>query len=596
MEDENNVVVEAEPEAEAPAEEQTIVPIIQQEPKKKKKSHKGLIIFLIIFLVVFVITPGTLFLLVYDTSMMKVTLDESFDQEKFTNSLVYDSLDNVKDDGLVKFSVSESDINNLIYSTYKENTELKKYLKQMAVDVKNDKYVFNISAKLGFFQTRLKLTTKLEKTMIAKDGGAEEEAYAFIIKDITLGKLPMKDLAMTILKNAITEDVKNSLHDSPLKLNIDLDKSRFYIFTSDFTSMINEAMGSASSSSEYGTFLASFINDFLESQLLQLDFYGNESLTAQVNLNKITGNDYDEGQYVNYSMPYEDTTTNLSFGGEQKKLSLDTIRDALVVLLNNNLVTKEQMSDVSEYLFNGYHDSNAPSCDLSAIGISDKTTYKGFNLYPNFSIDSLVSNLITNFSQYDSSQNSFNIANLSESDINRYLHTQRIFGNKYFLTSEVEAGQYKSSYVAFDNAYINVTNDKAVLSIGLNVNGLETILTILLDYDAALSSGTKLVYNTVELYFGGTNEDGSRIAASEGTKSLMFTTLGGSVNCSSFTFSQDGKLTIDFADIIEQGAASIGIGNAEYKNFLQNEATIAVSVDGTDIVDNSVIRIVANRI
>lgn len=560
---------------------------------KRKKSKKWLAVLIIIF-VVFILPPVLLFALTYDTSLMDITLDETFDAKSFTDTLVYSSLDNVKDTGLLTFSAGESDINNLIYSTYRENEQVKKYLQQFAVDVKDDTYVFNVSAKLGFYQTRARITTKLEKTMIEKTPGVEEEAYAFVVKGADIGKLPVKDLVMFILKRVVSEEMKNTLYDSPLKLNVDLDHSRFYIFTSDLTSIIDSSLGSGSS--DYGNFLSSFIKDFLDSQLLDLDFYGNESLSANVDLNKIAGNDYGEGQYVYYPMPYATTTTKLTFGGEQKTLSLDVIRDALVVLLNNGLIQKNQMNDVSEYLFNGYHNNNAPACDLSIIGINNKNTYKGFNLYGSVSIDSMVTSSVSDFEDYNPSMNSFQIASITEKDVNDYLHSQRIFGNKFFLTNEVGNNQYKSSYVAFDNAYLNLTANNAVLSAGLNVNGFETTITMLMDKDATASTGSKLVFNTNQMYFGGTQDGQDRISASDGTKSMIFSTIGGSVNCDSFSFSADGKLTIDFTNLINQATNLIGASEFEYKDFLLHNARCDVSVEGNNITDNSVIKIVANRI
>lgn len=558
---------------------------------KKKKSRAGLV-FLLIFLIVFIILPGTLLLLAYDTSMLDITYDETFNQEKFSKSLIYNSLDNVAETGYAEFSASESDVNNLIYSGYKNNSQVTKYVKQFAVDIKDDEYVFTVSAKYAFYQTRVKLTTKFEKTMV-EDHGESKEAYTFQIKGASIGKLPVKDLVTFIAKKAVNDSIKQSLYNTPLKLNLDLDNSRLYILTSDFASIVDQALSHGSS--EYSDFLAAIVNDFLNSKLLEFGTFGNEALAARIMLSEITGNDYGEGQYVYYKMPYETTTTKLTIGGEQKQLSLDTIKEALIVLLNNGLIEESQMSNVSEYLFNGYHDSNAPTCSLTSIGINNKESYRGFDLPLGYSVSDIISNGITSFAGFDTSLNSFNIANITEKNINDYLHSQYIFGNKFFLTNEVEAGQYKTSYVALDNTYINFTEDGAVLSVGLNINGLETILTLLMNYDAASSSGTKLVYDTNELYFGETKEDNSRVAASNPTKALIFKTLKNAISDNAFVFSEDGKLTIDFTNVINQAINNIGAGNAAYKDFLQHHSTCSVAVDGENIADNTVIRINANR-
>lgn len=558
---------------------------------KKKKSKAGLIIFLI-FLTIFIIIPGVLLLLIYDNGMMNITYDEAFNNEKFSQSLVNDSLDNVAETGYAEFSVSESDLNNIIYSSYKDNDQVRKYVKQVAVDIKDDEYVFYLSAEVfNFYKTRVKLVTKFEKAMVEDEGGVNKEAYVFTIKSASLGKLPVKDLATFLLKKFAGDNIKNLFHDTPLKLNIDLDKSRLYIFTEDFASIVDTAL--ANGSSDYGEFLHAIISDFLKSQLLEIGTFGNEALTARIKLDEITGNDYGEGQYVYYKMPYETTTTKLTVNNQQKQLSLETIKEALVVLLNDGLITKEKLNDVSEYLFNGYHDNNAPDCSLNIIGINNKETYKGFNLPLGYSVTDIIQNGIVTFTDFDTSLNSFNIANLTEKDVNDYLHSQYVFGNKFFLTSEVETGKYKTSYVALDNTYINFTEDGAVLSVGLNINGLETILTMLMDYDTSLSNGTKLVYDTNELYFGATKEDDSRVSASAGTKSLIFKTLKGSITDEAFVFSEDGKLTIDFSQVINTAVNSLPAG--PYKSFLQSQSTLGVEVEGNTIAENTVIKVIASR-
>ena len=180
-------------------------------------------------------------------------------------------------------------------------------------------------------------------------------------------------------------------------------------------------------------------------------------------------------------MPYENTTTKLTINNQQKKLSLDTIREALVSLMDQGLIEESNLNLVSEYFFNGYHDDNAPDCDLNSIGINDKNAYQGFNVVTPLSVDDLIRNSVSSFDGYSPILTSFDIANLKEDDVNTFLHTQNIFGNKFFLTREVSDGKYKTSYIALDNAYINLTSNGAVISAGLNINGLETNVTMLME-------------------------------------------------------------------------------------------------------------------
>ena len=560
-----------------------------EQPKKKKKKHVGLIIFLIIFVVIFVLPPAFVFIFIYDTSMMKVTYDQTFNAEKWGEALVMDSLDNTVTDQAASFSITESDINNIIYQSIKDEEELNKYVKQIAIDIGKKNYNFNISAKLGFFQTRLKLSMRIEKLKMPK-GSTEEDAYVFTMSGASIGRLPnLKNLVTTILKNSVGD---STFGDDNFKIYSDVAHSRFYVFTSDFRKLINTALSGDGGSSQFYT---SFVNDFLDSGLVEVNFYDNDALTIKVKLNELTGNDYGEGQYVYYGMPYENTTTKLTINGEQRKLSLDSIRDALVSLLNNGLITQAEMNTVSEYLFNGYHDSNAPSCSLESIGITNKEAYLGFNVAANISIDNLITNSVKDFSGYNMFQNSFDIADLKESDVNAFLHTQRLFGNKFFLSRTKDDNSYKASYIAVDNAYINLTSNGAILTAGLNINGLETIVTILMNNDLEHTGGAKMAFKTSEIYFGGTDEHGEHISASDGTKSLLFTTLRDAASSDSFSFSEDGSLQIDFTALIQQGMNQI-VTDPEYKDFLNEHAAYSVRVVGENVSDDNVIRLTANRI
>ena len=586
MDNEENVVTnEAE---ETPTPDLTIK---VNKPKKKSKKKVVIIVLLVVFLVLFVFPPAFVFIFIYDTSKMKVTYDEAFDSDKWAESLVMDSLDNTVSEGAAKFSISESDVNNMLYQSYKDNEEMQQFVKQIAIDVKKNSYVFSISASLGFFNTRIQIVTNLSKGQVENRNGYLEDAYIFTIKDVVLGKVPgLKPLVMSILKQSIGDSFSSG--DSQFEIHADLDHSRFYVFASDFRNMIGNALGGGSGSSNFYT---SFIYDFLDNGLVDVDFYSNEALTIKVQLDKLTGNDYDEGQYVYYNMPYENTTTKLTINNQQKKLSLDTIREALVSLMDQGLIEESNLNLVSEYLFNGYHDDNAPDCDLNSIGITDKNTYQGFNVVTPLSVDDLIRNSVSSFDGYSPILTSFDIANLKEDDVNTFLHTQNIFGNKFFLTREISDGKYKTSYIALDNAYINLTSNGAIISAGLNINGLETNVTMLMDIDEENSNNAKLAYTVNEIYYGSTDGEGNRITANDGTKGLLFQTLKNSVNSEAFTFTEDGLFIMDFSDLITQGINLIGAGQEEYRDFLLSGAKYSVKVVGDNVTDNSVIRVTASR-
>ena len=358
--------------------------------------------------------------------------------------------------------------------------------------------------------------------------------------------------------------------------------------------MINKGISGGSGSSD---FYFSFINDFLDLNLIKIDFYGGESINIDVNLERLTGNDYDAslGENVYYPMNYDATTTKLTINGEEKKLSLDVIREALVSLMNQQLINTSNLNAVSDYLFRGYNGTNAPEANLTSIGIPVKETYKGFNLVTSEDIDVILANAISTFDGYSMSLNSFDIAKLKESEINLFMKTQSALGHKFFLQREVADGQNKINYIALDNAYMNLYGDAAIISVGLNINGLETWTTLKMDADKSNTDTHKLVYKPADLYFGKASE---KLTVSDESKKVIYETLAEAVNQSSFKFERDGTMTISFDSLFTNAVNSIDTSNpimAQYKTFLQNNADISVMIEGDAVTDNSTVKIQAVR-
>ena len=554
-----------------------------------KKFFRGLIITLVVLII---LPIALVFIFLFDTGKMKVTYDDNFTMETWSQALVVDSLDPAESEKKAKFTVTEADINNILYSGIKGNTQIQKYLTQFAIDIQEDAYTLNVSGKFYFFETRAKLTAKL-----SKDKVGDKDAFILSVDKMSVGRLTqLKPIVMFFLNRFLTDDTLDALT-ANIKLHTDLENSRLYIYTEDLREMINKGVNGGSGTSE---FYFAFINDFLDMNLVSFDFYGGDSLTVDINLQPLTGNDYDAsaGENVYYPMPYENTVTKLTIDGEQKQLSLNVIKEAIMTLMNEGEITPTNLSQVSSYLFNGANGSNVPSCDLSKIGIISPNTYLGFSdLVASSSIDDMLKGAVSTFDGYstDLSINSFDIATLKESEINLFLKSQSCFGMKYFLTRQIGEGDFKVNYIALDNAYMNIYGDNAIISVGLNINGLETIITLKMVVDTSNTDTSKLVYKVDKVYFGKESEN---LKISDDTKDVIFETLAESVNQSSFKFDRQGKMTISFDALVTTAANSVDtstpIGIA-YKTFLQDNAHYSVVVDGDAVTDNSSVKIVASR-
>lgn len=554
-----------------------------------KKFFKGLAIILIVFII---IPVALVFILFFDTSRMKVDYDDTFKNEDWASSLVVDSLDYTESEKAAKFIVTQDDINNLIRGAIKDNNDLNKYLTQLAVEITDDHYVINASGKLYFFETRAKLHATLDRAVV-DNGAMQAEAFVFTVDKLSLGRLThLKEVVMFFLKQFLKNSTLDALTAS-LKIHTDLQHSCIFIYADDLKEIINSAV-----TGENGTagFFFSFLNDFLNEKQLEFDFYGNKAFTVSVGLNKLTGNDYGEGEFVAYNMKYEDTETKLTIEGQEKKLSLNVIREALKYLIDHDIMPESEMLRVSDFLFHGYDGVFTPDCDLSSIGIPVKNVYAGFNLSNAESLENTLKSGVSSFTDYSPALDSFDIVKLNESTINDFLKTQNVFGMKYFLTRNVKDNGIKINYIALDNAYLNLLDESCIVTLGLNLNGLETIITLEMALDKSNEDTSKLVYNSASTYFGKKEE---KLSMSNDTENLLFETLADAVSSSTFKFSREGTLTIAFNNIITQATNMINTGDSTYDNmykeFLKNGSNHSIRVSGEKVEDNAEVIITATR-
>ena len=560
-----------------------------------KKFLKKFFVGLTLFIVIVIIIPVALvFVVFFDTGKMKVDYDENFTQETWSRALVVDSLDNTAETKMAQFSVTENDLNNFIYSGIKDNKDIQKYLTQLAFDITDDSYIISASGKLSFFETRAKLTAKLEKKSVYDSEGKSKEAFVFTIQSFSLGKLTkLKEVITFFLTKFLNNDTLDALSES-LNIHVDLKNSCLFIYSDDLRQILKDGMKVEGGNTE---FYFNFINDFLDHHLVDFDFYGNNSLNVRIKLEDLTGNDYAQGEYVCYNVPYENTSTTLTINGEKKKLTLGVIRDAVTYLVNNGVIPFERAFDTSDYLFHGYSYHNDPKCDLSSIGITNKEAYVGFkDIMTNISIDEELENGIAEFTGYNPDINEFDLVTISESTLNNYLKAQSVLGNKYFLERETTPGQHKINFIALDNTYINLTTNNAIISVGLNINGLETIITLQMKMNKNNPDSSKLIYDVESVYYGAKEKN---LFASHDTEELIFSTLSSSLNDESFRFDENGQMTISFDAIIDSAINGIRGGDAAYiaayKDFLKNNADKKIEIEGDDIAANSKIKIKAIR-
>lgn len=442
----------------------------QPAPAPKKKKSKGWIGFLIFLLIVVVLPIATFFGLFFDPTRNPINVDPDLEiNEMFSSSLV-DSLENTTDPGdeRVDFVITQDDLNQLLYAVTSSSEDVQKYIPQLDVKIDGENYDFYVNLSFGFFKSKV-----IIKTLISEDD--VNNAFVFQIKDIALCRLQgLLSFTASIVSNYITDEYIEDIIDDYLSMDISI-KDRLITYPeanliSDIQNLTN--LGDSESTSLY----FSIISELLGKNVLDFDFDG--QLQAKLVLTDLMDNDYIDGGY---------------------NLNLTTVLDAA--------------SDDTE---SKMEDGTIVATDSAAIKTNFDTYFDdNSGIPPSDDPATIMSTHIPDFSSYTLPQiASFKsgpdptISYITEAELNGYLATIDFIGTTFIVSAYVDE-EATVQYISIDNLYCNfVSNlegDFIYFNIGLNINGCQTNVVFVTEYDStAPSSGSTIAmkFITRQILYG----------------------------------------------------------------------------------------------
>lgn len=442
----------------------------QPAPAPKKKKSKGWIGFLIFLLIVVVLPIATFFGLFFDPTRNPINVDPDLEiNEMFSSSLV-DSLENTTDPGdeRVDFVITQDDLNQLLYAVTSSSGDVQKYIPQLDVKIDGENYDFYVNLSFGFFKSKV-----IIKTLISEDD--VNNAFVFQIKDIALCRLQgLLSFTASIVSNYITDEYIEDIIDDYLSMDISI-KDRLITYPeanliSDIQNLTN--LGDSESTSLY----FSIISELLGKNVLDFDFDG--QLQAKLVLTDLMDNDYIDGGY---------------------NLNLTTVLDAA--------------SDDTE---SKMEDGTIVATDSAAIKTNFDTYFDdNSGIPPSDDPATIMSTHIPDFSSYTLPQiASFKsgpdptISYITEAELNGYLATIDFIGTTFIVSAYIDE-EATVQYITIDNLYCNfVSNlegDFIYFNIGLNINGCQTNVVFVTEYDStAPSSGSTIAmkFITRQILYG----------------------------------------------------------------------------------------------
>ena len=440
----------------------------QPTPAPKKKKSKGWIGFLIFLLIVVVLPIATFFGLFFDPTRNAINVDPDMEINEIFSSSLVDSLDNTTDPGdeRVDLVITQDDLNQLLYAVTRSSPDdVKKYVPQLDVKIDGEKYDFYINLSFGFFKSKV-----IIKTLISEDD--VNNAFIFQIKDISLCRLQgLLSFTASIVSNYITDDYIEGLLDDYLHLEINI-KERMIIYPeANLMADIQNLTGEGSTPLYF-----SIISELLGNNILDFDFDG--QLQAKLVLTQLMDNDYIDGGYN------LDLTTVLDSAADDTE---DKMENGTIIATDSAAIKTN---------FDTYFNDN------SGIPPSDDPATIMMTHIPDFS-----SYTLTQIASFKSSPDP-TLSYITEAELNGYLATIDFIGTTFIVSAYIDEVA-TVQYITVDNLYCNfvsnVEGDFIYFAVGLNINGCQTNVVFVTEYDSTASlsgSSVAMKFITRQILYG----------------------------------------------------------------------------------------------
>lgn len=500
----------------------------------------------------------------YDGSKPDVTYSENFKSDEVANNIIFESLETTKDDKLIRFGISEQNINDLFHLAMEGlNETANNYIDApyVKIDEAKQSVDFYLHAHVPMFATKLAISTNF--TYIEANG-TNEAGFLFTINNVKLARLNALDLGLTVAGWFINDQlVESLLQQAGVNMKVSLkDKTLFY----STENLMNDVVRKSGIDNIY----LSMCDFVLENNLLDVSCT-KEKVGVNFNLERLTKN----ADYVDASKSLNLTNNMLGY------------IDDIETLLKDSIITIADIDNTISYLANGYDKVSGQiqtfikNKNLSIIGINDVTTHKGFNIPIGENITQIFNKQIENIDPLDvATKQKLDIV-FDENDLNGTLKTSQIIGKSYNFTACI-GGVNKLNSIFIDDFYVNIMNNELDFVVGVNFNGLSTKLIIrsaVKEYE-----GKQIKLEISHIYFG-------EIQANEEIKKACVDFVMDALTNLTDWFKADGTNRLIFFDLT---TCVNQLSDSTLKTFLK-DARLSSTVRGTKLSDNGQLNIAFSK-
>ncbi len=435
--------------------------------KKKRKSHKGLIITLVIIFIVIILPISLLYICFYDgghfANNPKLSLEQTF------NNVFSDSLrTSTDDDSRIDIKLGKDELDVLLKKAFEQLPEgANNYIPSLYAEMDDDKCVFAAEINVPLFKSKVRLITSID-TLILETYPVNGK-IVFKIEDVKIGRISnLKSISFSILKKYVIEDTFNDAF-SRAGLSLKMDYQNCEI-TYNFYSLISDSRKIMNKSSD-----DDLLFDILEFLISNGELKASSKSNAihfEVPLNGLTISSSDK-------YPIRNTIFN-NFDDVFPSLGISGIIQNLETMLNKSKLKSSEVRHTFEYLLRGYDyiseetKDYIKTLDLSSFGISDYTLHKGLDVSSDDFLKTVKqdfnNNVSTNPGAFISEQSGL-LGTISEELINETLHGAKMVGESYIFEKIDENDKHYLTYVYIQDVSCNIFNNHLLLDVPLSING-----------------------------------------------------------------------------------------------------------------------------
>ncbi|MCQ2795866.1 MAG: hypothetical protein MJ213_00930 [Bacilli bacterium] len=429
-----------------------------KEPKKRKK-HKGLIIFLVIFGILVVLPVGFVFGAFYETGTKEVSNSEVTYQNIVSQSFHNGIKDLSEDKPKLNFMIDEDMIDGIMMAAC-DKIGQEKFIPKMYCEIKDNQYTFYADLQASFFKTRVIISTQL-----LKEGEGINRQLVFKINEVKIGRLPIPLNWVTgILSNFLNDStLNNAFAQAGFHIESHLSEAKLTYNRKQFQEDVGNYVSKLGGNNPFLNILLTMFGDE-EHEVLKTNYHNGVTATFDLTQLQLT-----EGTYSEPPLQFTE-------------LQLDQHKEKIIEWLNSNVLEEGNADDMFTYLVRGDTDTSFIADDLKTkveeyIGTT-VDNYKGSKIknqseerFADYCASDIAATFEINTDHLIENPPKFSI---SSDDINKYLahDMTEAVGKTIQITNVNSDGTWNFDYVLIDNFYTEFIKDNGdvFMNLYLNIN------------------------------------------------------------------------------------------------------------------------------